>query len=150
MGVGVDLNAKVLGYARAASRDFPELRWVRAQALELSFARGSFDVVMCSSFIHHLGPESAAAFLRQATALARRRLIAADLQRSVLAQVAFRAIAWLAGLHPATKHDGTASLRRAYVPEELADIACSAGLTGCRVYQHPFCRMTLVCNRQEA
>ncbi len=123
---------------------------MRAHALELSFARGSFDVVMCSSFIHHLGPQSAAAFLRQARALARRRLIAADLQRSALARVAFRAIAWLAGLHPATKHDGTVSLRRAYVPEELGDIACSAGLTGWRVYQHPFCRMTLVCNRPEA
>jgi len=145
LGVGVDLNPLVIAYARARAADLPELLWVRANALRLPFAPRSFDLVICSTFLHHLSPENAVALLEQARKLSRGWLIAADLGRSRMARLGFPALAWLAGFHPVTRYDGGVSLRRAYTPRELAELARAAGLTNWRVHGHRFSRMTLVC-----
>jgi len=145
LGVGVDLNPLVIAYARARAADLPELLWVRANALRLPFAPRSFDLVICSTFLHHLSPEGAVTLLRQARKLSRGWLIAADLGRSRMARLGFPALAWLAGFHPVTRYDGAVSLRRAYTPAELTELARAAGLTNWRVHGHRFSRMTLVC-----
>ena len=43
-GVGVDANPVVIACARAAAQGFAALTWVQADALNLPFAPGSFDL----------------------------------------------------------------------------------------------------------
>jgi 2-polyprenyl-3-methyl-5-hydroxy-6-metoxy-1,4-benzoquinol methylase len=144
-GVGVDANPQVLAHARAEARDFPELTWVRAEAQGLPFARQSFDLVLCATFLHHLTPEASAALLSQAVLLARGRVIVSDLRRAAVAPLAFSVLARLLRLHPVTRRDGTLSLQQAYSARELARLAARAGVRGWHVRTHAGYRMTLVC-----
>jgi SAM-dependent methyltransferase len=144
-GVGVDANPLVIGWARAQAMGLSGLRWIRADALCLPFAASSFDVVTCSTFLHHLQPDDAVPFLARARSIARTCLIVSDLMRSHSVSVGFAALAWVLDLAPITRRDGAISLRRAYTPDELDRLARAAGLTGYRIERHRFCRMSLVC-----
>ncbi len=143
-GVGIDINPTVLAYAKEKTKDLPELAWMQGDALRLPFPERSFDLVTCATFLHHLEPESAVEVLRQARAVSRGWLIVSDLMRSCLGSLLFRAFAELAGFHPASRHDGVVSLLRSYTPAELRELAEAAALDNCRLYRHPFWRMTLV------
>ena len=141
--IGLDLHPEALRYARSHSRHYPELTWIRGTSDQLPFPPRSFDLVLCSCFLHHLSPERATEFLRGAADISRGWVIAADLVRSRTAYLAFRAVAPIPGLHPVTRHDGAVSIQRAYSPKEVAAFAAAAGLSGWRLQRHPFARMTL-------
>jgi SAM-dependent methyltransferase len=143
-GVGLDLRPEVLAYARAHSRGFPELTWVRGDATLLPFPPRSFDLVTCATFLHHLSPEQVSELLAQAAALARARCIIADLVRSRLAALGFRLWSVAARAHAVTRHDGLVSLRRAYTSRELNKLAAAAGLSYGRLRSHRFGRVALV------
>lgn len=49
--VGIDLSA---GGLSLADRKFPDSAWVRADACQMPFANGQFDVVAFSSVLHHI------------------------------------------------------------------------------------------------
>jgi 2-polyprenyl-3-methyl-5-hydroxy-6-metoxy-1,4-benzoquinol methylase len=141
--IGLDLHPEALRYARSRSRHYPELCWIRGTSDELPFPPRSFDLVVCSCFLHHLSPERATEFLREAAEISRGWVIAGDLVRSRSAYLAFCAVAPILGLHPVTRHDGAVSIQRAYSPDEVAAFAAAAGLSGWRLQRHPFARMTL-------
>ncbi len=141
-GLGVDADTHVLAYAQAASSAYPELHWVRADALGLPFGPASFDLVMCSCFLHHLAAEEAAALMATAATLARRAVVLSDLVQSRLGVAGFRVLCGVARLHAVTRHDGLVSLRRAYRREELLEIANLAG-GNWQLHRHRFCRAAL-------
>ena len=94
--------------------------------------------------MHHFAPDSLIALLRAASVCARRGLIMSDLVRGRLPLVAFRLAQPVIARHYLTRHDGALSIRRAYTPGELRDLAHAAGLAGAQVYTHWPWRMTLV------
>jgi SAM-dependent methyltransferase len=152
--VGLDINPRVIDYARrglAGGRRRPEvnlarnpIHWVLGDVRALPFRSGSFDLVICSCFLHHLESEAAAELLHSAASLTRGTLIVSDLVRSSLGSAGFHAWARLMRLHTVTRHDGAISLRTAYRPPELEEIAAAAGLRHPEIHRHRFCRMTLV------
>ncbi|MHB0938950.1 MAG: methyltransferase domain-containing protein [Armatimonadota bacterium] len=142
--IGVDRNPRVLACARQWSRAYPEITFVRADALALPFPPGAFDIALLPAFLHHLAPAQVIAALRQAARISPACVIAADLARSPLAATAFRVFARLAGFSAISRHDGLCSLRHAYTPRELLVLAHQAGLPHARMYRHPWFRMTLV------
>ncbi len=147
LGIGLDRNERVLDHAREKSANYPELIWVRADALALPFSSGAFDLVMCSCFLHHLDPPEATRLLAEAARLSRGGIVVSDLVSGAnwqFAPLAFRLLCRLARLHPVTRHDGLLSLQRAYRPDQLAEIAHAAGLTDVNLLRHPFSRATLV------
>jgi len=144
-GIGVDANPLVTAYARAAAEDFGELAWMRGDALSPPFGSRSFDLVICSAFIHHLTPDQAVTCIRQVARVSRGWLIVSDVVRSHPAYLSYPLLAWSLDFAPITRHDGAVSLRRAYTPDELAEFAAAAGLSNWRIHRHRFCRMSLVC-----
>jgi ubiquinone/menaquinone biosynthesis C-methylase UbiE len=98
---------------------------VVADALRIPFSDGSFDLVSCNLFAHHLNPEALTQFVREALRVSRHAVLINDLVRHpvhlALVYVSFpimgSRVAWL---------DGLASVRRAYLPEELREIAQQA------------------------
>lgn len=96
----------------------------------LPFAPGSVDIVVASQLLHHLAPEGIVTFLREASRIARRGLVIADLRRSSLALAGFWIGSRLLGFDRATREDGLTSVRRGFTDIELTDLVARAGVTG--------------------
>ncbi|HEY3417622.1 MAG TPA: methyltransferase domain-containing protein [Armatimonadota bacterium] len=140
----LDLSAKVIARARELCSGYPEITFITADALHPPFARGSFDIVLLPTFIHHLQPEQVVTLLRAVRDVSRGSVIVADLVRSPLAYLGFWCFSRLMGFSPVTIHDGQVSVRRAYTPGELAELAQRAGLEQWIIYRHHFYRMALL------
>lgn len=145
--VAMDINEHALAFAREMSQNYPEISFVQGDSLNPPFAAHSFDLVIVSTFLHHLGPADVGKALRAADEVCAGAMVAADLVRSPLAYLGIRLFARLSGFHAVSAHDGAVSVCRAYVPSELIEIARDAGLRGCSVHRHRFYRMALVCRR---
>ncbi|MBM3727570.1 MAG: methyltransferase domain-containing protein [Acidobacteria bacterium] len=118
---------------------------VAADAFALPFPPGSFDWVHCSHFLHHFPDRDVVELLRALAGVARRGLIAQDLERHVLAYHFLPATRWLFGWGRLTLHDGPVSVEAAFRGEELADLARRAGLERARVRRHrPAFRLSMV------
>jgi ubiquinone/menaquinone biosynthesis C-methylase UbiE len=93
-------------------------RGVVANALTLPFGDGSFDLVSCNLFAHHLSPKQLLQFVNEGLRVCRRAVLINDLVRHplhlALAYAGYpfmrNRVAWL---------DGLTSVRRAYVPDEM-------------------------------
>src|SRR5262245_6520016 len=134
--VTLDLNGRGLQRAR---RSWP----VVGDALDLPFRDGSFDVVMASLFFHHLTNDNCVRVLREMWRIARRRVLVNDLHRHRLAYFSIRALTMLFSKSSMVRHDGPVSVRRAFRPAELLEIAKRAGF-GARVYRSFPYRLVLV------
>lgn len=99
-----------------------------ADARRLPFGDASFDVVMCSFALHHLGPEEAVAMLREMGRVARRGVVVNDLVRWRPAYWAVWLACHLTSRNPLTRHDGPLSVRRAYTRAEMDALLAQAGL----------------------
>ncbi|HEY7347706.1 MAG TPA: methyltransferase domain-containing protein [Ktedonobacterales bacterium] len=126
--VATDISEQVLASARTNCADFPEIHVEQQNALSLSYADQSFDLVLCSMALHHFAPDDAPMLLRELARISRRAVIVSDLQRSFPAYLG----AWLLThtLMPnrLTRHDAPASVRRAYTAREARALADQAGL----------------------
>jgi hypothetical protein len=120
---------------------------VCADAARAPLRRGQVDYVISSLFLHHFPPEQLMLLLRAAYDLARCGLVMSDLVRGWLPYYAFRLVQPALALNFLTRHDGALSVRRAYTPDELRDLAISAALPAPRVHAHWPWRMTLVVDK---
>jgi 2-polyprenyl-3-methyl-5-hydroxy-6-metoxy-1,4-benzoquinol methylase len=131
---GVDLSPVALDYARA--------RAARAGVGGVTFAAldvarqplpDTFDVVLCSLFLHHLADEEAETLLRRMRDAARHLVLVSDLRRTRLgylfAWVGCRLLSRSRMFHV----DGTRSVEAAFAMSEARRLAERAGLTGAHI-----------------
>jgi ubiquinone/menaquinone biosynthesis C-methylase UbiE len=97
-------------------------------ALALPFGDGSFDIVGSTLFAHHLDPDDLVRFVREGLRVARHALVINDLIRHPL-HWALASAGRLIYRSRLTRHDGPASVRRAYTVEEMRSILERAGVT---------------------
>src|SRR5215472_7948922 len=104
-------------------------RALAADALALPFPDASFDVVSCSLFVHHLQPDELKRFASESLRVSRYAVLINDLIRHPL-HLALVYAGFPLMRSYVSRIDGVASVRRAYIPEEiramLADGAQSA------------------------
>lgn len=86
------------------------------------------DLVLCSQLLHHFGDDDAVAMLAEATRVARRGVVVADLRPSTLAARGFRVAGRLLGLARVTIDDGVTSLARGREASHLVALGEAAGL----------------------
>lgn len=114
-------------------------------AFAMPFKDASFDFVFSSLFLHHFESERVVDLLRGFRRIARRAVLAIDLERGPLASAFLPATAWLFHWHPITLHDGPVSVRAAFKRPELLALAHDAGLTNASVRVHrPWSRLSLI------
>ena len=94
---------------------------VAADALALPFGDSTFDVVACSTFAHHLDPEELLRFANDALRVARLAVIINDIRRHPL-HLALVYAGFPLFRSRITRHDGPASVRRAYTLDELRSV----------------------------
>jgi ubiquinone/menaquinone biosynthesis C-methylase UbiE len=137
--VTLDINVRGL---KLAERSWP----VVGDAFELPFRDGAFDVVMASLFFHHLSNESCARVLAQMWRIAKRRVLVNDLHRHAVAYYSIRVLTALFSRSRMVRHDGPVSVRRAFRPVELLEIARRAGVPA-RVHRSFPYRLVLVADK---
>ena len=92
-----------------------------ADALALPFRDGSFDLVSCSLFAHHLQPPELAGFAKEASRVSRCAVLINDLIRHPL-HLALVYAAFPLMRSYVSRLDGVASVRRSYTPDEIRTI----------------------------
>jgi ubiquinone/menaquinone biosynthesis C-methylase UbiE len=146
--VALDRSGRHLSMAREAVRGFPEIRFTQADVFDLPFADESFDFVCSTLLLHHFAPAALRQLLPKLWRLSRGSVILNDLVRGRVPAWFFAASAPFFARSPLTKHDGHASIRRAYTPGEMRRILDEAGLSQARLYTHGlYYRMTIVMDR---
>ena len=137
--VTLDINMRGLKLAR---HSWP----VVGDAFELPFRDGAFDVVMASLFFHHLSNEGCARVLAQMWRIAKRRVLVNDLHRHAVAYFSIRVLTTLFSRSRMVRNDGPVSVRRAFRPLELLEIARRAGVPA-RVHRSFPYRLVLVAEK---
>jgi len=120
-----------------------------ADAFHLPFRPASFDFVFSSLFLHHFTDQQVAELLTSFRTLARRAVLAIDLERGPLAYYFLPKTRWLFGWQDITIHDGRISVAAAMKKDELQALAMRAGFKGARVRVHrPWSRLSLIARVQ--
>ena len=120
--------------------------YVVCDAANVPFAPGSFDVVICSLAFHHLELRQAIRAVREMKTLSRIGFIINDVYRSQGAWYMAWILTHLTTSNRLTRHDGPASVLRAFTPAELRRMSNIVGVEAV-VHKHPFWRAALVGRR---
>ena len=145
--VCVDLHPPILAIARGQIGATLRADFLCADGLRLPLPDRAIDLVLCSATLHHFPPAGAAHLLRELARIARGALLISDLARGWGLYLAARALTAVALWNRATRHDGVASVQRAYTAGELRRLAADAGLTGATVRARPPGRLALAWRR---
>jgi hypothetical protein len=114
-------------------------------AFQLPFGPSSFDFVFCSLFLHHFSNEQIVELLGKFKRVARRAVLAIDLDRGPMAYHFLPKTRWLFHWRPITLNDGPISVQAGFKKEELQALARRAGLEQAHVAVHrPWARLSLV------
>lgn len=135
--VGAELNAEATTSIKSST-----LSALQCDALRLPFPDDSFDYVFCSLFLHHLGDEDAVRLLNEMARVARKRIYIIDLNRHPTAYYLYKVLGSIL-LQKFSREDGALSILRSFSPDELVEIAKSAGLTDVKVERSKVNRLVL-------
>ena len=137
----LDISPRALDCARRRGHADARLQFVCADVHVAPHRDGAFDYVACTLFLHHLTDGEVVRTLRSFDRLATRGVVVNDLVRrrrhylwSWLFTRPFNAV---------LRHDGPLSVRRAFRPDELSDLARRAGMAWLSLQTHFGHRMTL-------
>lgn len=123
---------------------------VAAEAARLPFADGSFDFVTACLMLHHFRDVDAIRLLRLFGRVARHAVLINDLERHWFPVLFIRAAAPVFARSPITRHDATASVRQAFQPGELRDLAREAGFRDIEVRRHlPWFRLSMIARNSD-
>lgn len=147
---GIDPDARALEWARARTARWAARRsraaspvFRRATSRELVAAGEEFDVVVSNHLLHHLEPGQVRELLEDSERLAGRLALHNDLVRSPAAYRLYAVGSLPLAPGSFLRTDGLRSLRRAYVPAELRELAG----TGWAVHPGTFAYQQLVRHR---
>lgn len=137
--IGLDRSPQAAARQKGDILDF-----LVGDARNVPLAKGSVDVVTCSLFLHHFDPPDVVRILRESARVARYGVVVSDLTRSRTAWITTWTMTRILSRSRLFHVDGPVSVRAAYNPEELLELARQAGMNDARVRRcFPF-RMTLI------
>jgi ubiquinone/menaquinone biosynthesis C-methylase UbiE len=147
--LAVDISPEVIAAAVDHAGYQPQIEFAVMDARAMPFPDQSFDIVTCSLALHHLAREEGVAVIRTMARLARRGFIVNDIERCWPAYVAVHLLTITPITNRLTRHDGPASVKRAFTARELLAMAQAAGVRGAQVRRHVFWRQALVGRRKQ-
>jgi ubiquinone/menaquinone biosynthesis C-methylase UbiE len=113
---------------------------VVGDALQLPFREGSFDLVSCCLFVHHLEPKEIVQFVDNGLRVCRTALLINDLVRHPL-HLALTYAGMPLYRSRITRHDAVASVRRAYTVEEMKEMLQNPRAAQVEIEPHYLYRM---------
>jgi ubiquinone/menaquinone biosynthesis C-methylase UbiE len=141
----LDRDAATLRIAATLVRDYPEIRFLRGDALALPIRAGSVDLTISAMTLHHLEPDAGVRYLAEMDRAARVGFVVNDLVRSRVAHWVVWLITRFITRGAISRHDGPLSVMRSYTPGEVSGLCARAGLEGVDVVHHwPYFRFCAV------
>jgi ubiquinone/menaquinone biosynthesis C-methylase UbiE len=119
------ISIEITDLDRVPSHLRPQPHALVADALALPFRNSSFDVVSCSLFAHHLQPDQLRQFATEALRVSRHAVLINDLIRHPV-HLALVYAGFPLMRSYVSRFDGVASVKRAYIPEEIREIVSEA------------------------
>lgn len=138
----VDGSEASIEIARRSSRDYPEVRFQRADALKFE-TKETYDLVVCSLALHHFSEDDAALLLRRCRDLSHRFVLVSDLERGLLTLLGVQLLTGLLYREAITRSDGITSAHRAFSYREFRALAEAAGWRDFGHARFLFCRQAL-------
>lgn len=138
----VDANEATLEIARRGSEAYPEIQFLRGNALTFE-TRETYDLVTCSLALHHFSEDDAIVLLRRCRNLSHRFVLVADLERGLSALLGVQLLTALFYREPMTRADAVTSIRRAFSFGELRALAEAAGWENFGHMRFMFCRQAI-------
>lgn len=120
--IGIDANLAAIEYAKELSKECSELSFKTIDILSEDFKKLSYDVVLCTLFLHHFKNEELISFLKTTTDKATIGVVVNDLHRHKLAYYLFKLIGFFIK-NKMVRQDGLTSVLRAFKREDLENIA---------------------------
>ena len=120
--VGIDANLAAIEYAKELSKEYSELSFKTIDVLSEDFKKQSYDVVLCTLFLHHFKNEELISFLKTTTNKATIGVVVNDLHRHKLAYYLFKFIGFFIK-NKMVRQDGLTSVLRAFKRKDLENIA---------------------------
>jgi ubiquinone/menaquinone biosynthesis C-methylase UbiE len=115
-------------------------RAVAGDAIGLPFADGSFDVVSCCLFVHHLEPREVVQFVDEGLRVCRSAVVINDVVRHPV-HLALVYLSLPLYRSRFTHHDAPASVRRAYTIPEMREMLEETSAELVEIDRHPLFRM---------
>ena len=140
--LGVQLEVTLLDRAASHLKNGSgnEASAVAGDALALPFADGSFDLVSCCLFAHHLEPEEMVRFVNEGLRVSRTAVIINDLVRDPIHLVlVYVSLALYRSRF--NRHDAPASVRRAYTVREMDEMLGRTEAARIEIERRPAFRM---------
>lgn len=141
----LDRDAATLRIAAQVVRDYPEISFVRGDALSLPVRPGAVDLTISAMTLHHLEPDAGVRYLAEMDRAARVGFVVNDLVRGRLAHWVVWLITRFITRSAISRHDGPLSVRRSYTPREVSGLCERAGVPDTSVVHHwPYFRFCAV------
>lgn len=140
----VDINRKMLDFAREETGRFPEIGFVQCDILSLPFRQKSFDLAVNSLSLHHFSRDNALRIIRSMDGAGRCGFIVNDLHRSRVAYCSILLLTRLFTKNRLTRYDAPVSVMNAFTPREIEVMAQEAALKHFKVNRHFPYRIALV------
>ena len=122
----VDQQPATVKIAQSLSADYPEIKFINANALDWE-PPAQYDLVLCSLALHHFSEDDAVRLLRRCRLLSRRFVLVSDLRRGFLATAGVFLLTATLFREPMTRVDGRLSAARAFSFREFRALAERAG-----------------------
>ena len=119
---GIDANLAAIEYAAELSKDYSELNFKKIDIFSEDFKEESYDIVLCTLFLHHFKNEELIPFLKTITEKATIGIVVNDLHRHRLAYYLFKLIGFFIK-NEMVREDGLTSILRAFKKKDLENIA---------------------------
>jgi SAM-dependent methyltransferase len=125
---GLDINPDAIAIAAEATPPAAPIRWIAANVLTYTPAEPP-HLVVSSLFAHHLSDSEIIRFLNWMERHAALGWFINDLSRATIPYHFLRIFTRLARLHPFVQYDASASVARAFIPQDWQNVCAAAGLS---------------------
>jgi len=116
--LGIDANQATIDYAIQLSANFPEITYKKEDVLSKEFATHTYDIAMCTLFLHHFEDPIALDFIQTLLKNAKIGVVINDLHRHWLAYYLFKLLTSVIG-NEMTREDGLTSILKGFKRQEL-------------------------------
>ena len=121
--IGLDLREDILSIAREASKDFPEISYIKQNVLQLKPDKFQCDILLCTLTMHHFNNEEIAVFLKKFISISKLGVVINDLQRNKIACYLFKVFRIFFLKSTIAKKDGLTSIKSGFLKAELQEFA---------------------------
>ena len=120
--IGIDANIAAIDYAKELSCEYSELSFKAIDIFSDDFKKQSYDIVLCTLFLHHFKNNELISFLKMTIERATIGVVVNDLHRHKLAYYLFKLIG-LFVKNKMIREDGLTSILRAFKKKDLENIS---------------------------